>query len=568
MKPSRHLWHGARGHVRVFGLIGTLLAVLIPVPTSDGQGIVPAQRESTFGGAIATLIAANEPAPIARGSRARRLDLERLYALASHHPLWTRDGRSTREARDVLEVIAASDTRGLRPSDYQIEMLMALVSSLEGAPQPDSARLAETDVAISRALLQLLHDLDRGRVDPGVLGLELPGSHGDRDLAPVALAVSQAGDVPNVIGSVEPPYAGYAALIRLLGRYRTLVSDTSLRLPPTRQTVRPNDIYDDAPRLRRLLLALGDLPATAATPTEPNRYAGSLVLAVMHFQRRHGLEPDGKLGPATMEELRAPIADRVWQIELALERWRWLPDRPPARYIVINIPAFRLYAFENDSAAEHPRLAMNVIVGEAERRRDTPVFVGEMRELVFRPYWDIPVRIARTELVPQIKRGAIDMDAEGYEIVGSGDNPRIYPATRANLNAVAAGTLRMRQRPGSGNALGLVKFVFPNNHNVYLHGTPAVQLFSYARRDFSHGCIRAEQPTALAEFALCNDSTWNRWAIEEAMHGQQTLRIPLAKPVTVYILYITAVVAPDGTAYFYPDLYEQDVALDRALSAR
>jgi murein L,D-transpeptidase YcbB/YkuD len=211
---------------------------------------------------------------------------------------------------------------------------------------------------------------------------------------------------------------------------------------------------------------------------------------------------------------------------------------------------------------------MNVVVGEAEGRHDTPVFVGEMREVVFRPYWDVPPRIARTELVPAIRRGAADMDYEGYEIVSTGEHPRGFPATRANLDKVASGTLRLRQRPGNGNALGLVKFVFPNNHDVYVHGTPVVKLFSFARRDFSHGCIRAEQPVALATFVLSGDTTWNRTSIERAMQGKETLHVPLAQPVSVYVLYMTTIVAPDGTAYFYPDLYGEDAKLARALGWR
>ena len=242
-----------------------------------------------------------------------------------------------------------------------------------------------------------------------------------------------------------------------------------------------------------------------------------------------------------------------------------MPARTPLRYVVVNIPAFRLYAFENDARAERPVLSMNVVVGDAEGRHDTPVFVGEMREVVFRPYWDVPPRIARTELVPAIRRGAIDMNGEGYEIVGAGDNPRALPPTRANLDRVVAGTLRLRQRPGNNNALGLVKFVFPNDHNVYMHGTPAVNLFGYARRDFSHGCIRVEQPPTLASFALEGDDAWTTESVERAMRGERTLRVPLARPVSVFILYMTAVVAPDGTAYFYPDLYGEDAKLDREL---
>lgn len=537
-----------------------LLAVTIAVTGTGAAG------QSVTGSVFATVV----DSLIGSRPSAASAVLAQLYLRASHRPLWTRDKRPTAQARDVIAFFDSVGQRGLRPAEYGVESLRGMLSTLEDADStsaPDSTRLAEVDVALSRALLRLLADLDHGRVDPAAVGFEMP-DHPRRDLAELALATSEAEEPESVLTSVEPPYAGYAALERLLAQYRRLAADSTLVLPRIERTIRPGDLYSDAPRLRRLLAALGDLPANALFTTEPNRYAGALVLAAIHFQRRHGLTPDGTINVATRIALRVPLGERVQQIELALERWRWLPDRAPARYLVVNIPAFRLYAFENDSAATQPVLSMNVVVGEAERQRGTPIFFGEMREVVFRPYWDVPLRIARTELVPGIKRGDIDMEAEGYEIVTLGDDPRVRPPTRANLDRVAAGTLRLRQRPGNGNALGLVKFVFPNNHNVYLHGTPAVKLFAFARRDFSHGCIRAEQPAALAGFALAGDSAWNRPAIDEAMHGEQTLHVLLPQPLSVFILYMTAVVAPDGTPYFYPDLYGEDAKLERALANR
>lgn len=496
--------------------------------------------------------------------------LKRLYELAEYNSLWTMKGRSTRQAREVLQFVQAVESRGLRPHDYALAALTAVMDSVDRSADQtplDSSLLARMDVLTSQSLLRLLRDLSRGRVDPQSLGLELP-QRAEPDLTSIVIGASRASEAPDVIAAVEPRYAGYAALRRLLERYRRLAADTSIGWAAPARTVRPNDIYDGAPRLRRLLVALGDLVPNAVFTTEPDRYAGALVLAVMHFQRRHGLQVDGVLGRSTGAELAVPLGERVAQIELALERWRWLPDHAPDRYIVVNIPAFRLYAFENDSIAAHPVLSMNVVVGDAEGRHDTPVFVGEMRELVFRPYWDVPPSIARKELVPAIRRGTIDMESDGYEIVSLGEEPQVRRATSANLAKVAAGELRLRQRPGPGNALGLVKFLFPNSHNVYVHGTPVMQVFTFARRDYSHGCIRAEQPDALASFALAGDSSWTEERITAAMHGRASTRAPIARPIAVFILYMTAIVGPDGTAYFYPDLYDQDILLARAFDQR
>ena len=288
----------------------------------------------------------------------------------------------------------------------------------------------------------------------------------------------------------------------------------------------------------------------------------------MRFQRRHGLDADGVIGQATMTQLRVPLARRVRQIELTLERWRWLPGRPASRYIVVNIPSFRLYAFENDSAAERPVLAMNVIVGKANGRHNTPVFSATMREVVFHPYWDVPPRIARTELVPSFRRTPATFEREGFEIVrlGAGEvNAPTFPPTAQNLARVAAGELRVRQRPGPANALGVVKFVFPNRYNVFLHDTPTRGLFASTRRDFSHGCIRVAQPNDLAEFVLRGQEPWDRVAIDSITTGDGTVHVPVVRPIQVVVLYATAAVAEDGTVRFYPDLYRHDAALERAL---
>jgi murein L,D-transpeptidase YcbB/YkuD len=394
------------------------------------------------------------------------------------------------------------------------------------------------------------------------------------DLAALAGAVARATDVSAAVGGVEPPYTGYRALERALARYRVLAADTSLR-PPRRtgRTIRPGDPYADLPALARLLIALGDLdPAAARIPAADSaamrRYEGAVIDAVVRFQQRHGLDPDSAIGPATLAALSVPLARRVRQIELTLERWRWLPDTPPERYVVVNIPGFRLYAFEHDSAARRPVLAMNVIVGQAEGRHDTPVFTGVMREVVFRPYWDVPPSIARKELIPQFRRRPESFATDGYEIVrrNTADVPATtFAPTSQNFARVLAGELRLRQQPGENNALGLVKFVFPNQYNVYLHGTPAQSLFAHSRRDFSHGCIRTEHPTDLAELVLRDQAPWDRAAMDSVMNGDRTVHVPIVRPLTVFVLYATAVVGDGGEVRFYPDLYGHDTALERVL---
>ena len=541
-----------------------------------------AQEPDAFA-ALASRLVAEDTATAGRASRTpERIALTRLYP-PGVRPLWSAAGLPTRQALESIGILATADTRGLVPADYGADVLAALADSLSARSGP-VAEVARFDVALSRAVVRLLADLHMGRVDPRALRFELPETHDQLDLAELTSAVARADDNIAAIDATEPPYGGYIALKRELARYRRLAEDTTLRpLPRAGATIRPGDPYRDAPTLRRLLVALGDLDRAAAgnsagTPNDESAaalddsvwtaYDGELAAAVVRFQGRHGLEPDGVIGPGTMAQLRTPLPRRVRQIELALERWRWLPDKAAARYLVVNIPAFRLEAFESDATAQRPALAMNVIVGQAEGRHHTPVFVGTMREVVFRPYWDVPPRIARNELVPLIRRRPAYFTTEGFEIVRvgeSGDDAMTYPPTAANLSHVAAGKLRLRQRPGPTNALGAVKFVFPNPYNVFLHGTPLQALFAYNRRDFSHGCIRIEQPAALAELVLRGQETWDAAAVDAAMHGPNTMRVAIARPLVVYVLYATTRVDEAGAVRFSPDIYGHDATLERVL---
>ena len=543
---------------------GWIIGVALAVRAAE------AQDATSFAATAQALVARQADVP---DREATRVALTRLYASPDARPLWGAvPAGPTRQALAAMDVLDSAEARGLPAARYDVGALRALAATA-GASQADAARF---DVALSRAVVGLLADLHMGRVDPVAAGADLPNAHARVDLAALVGLVARSPDVAAAVSSVEPPYAGYRALAQLLARYRVLAADTSLRAPRrAARTIRPGASYADAPALARLLVALGDLDSSAARAAGASdsagvpRYSGALVDAVVHFQRRHDLEPDSAIGPATMAALGVPLARRVRQLELTLERWRWLPDTAPDRYVVVNIPGFRLYVFENDSIARRPVLAMNVIVGKAQGRHDTPVFTAVMREVVFRPYWDVPPRIARTELIPMFRRQPDSIAAGRYEIVRRATNDAPAPTfapTSANFGRVLAGDLRIRQQPGPDNALGLVKFVFPNPYSVFLHGTPAQTLFAYRRRDFSHGCIRAEQPTELAELVLRGQSPWDRQAIDSAMNGDKTVHVPIVRPLTVFVLYATALVDDQGDVRFYPDLYRRDAALERILA--
>jgi murein L,D-transpeptidase YcbB/YkuD len=283
---------------------------------------------------------------------------------------------------------------------------------------------------------------------------------------------------------------------------------------------------------------------------------------VQAFQRRHGLADDGVIGRATWAALQVPPAARVQQLALALERLRTTPLLDAPRRIVVNLPEFVLRAYEVQGDRIAVRTQMKVIVGQALDMR-TPLLHEDLRRIEFKPYWNVPASIARRELVPRLRRDPAYWAREGFEFVGA-DGHTDPVLTEAKLQAVLAGTLRIRQRPGPRNALGDIKFVFPNAQAIYLHHTPAVQLFDRARRDLSHGCIRLAQPVALAAFALQGLPGWDEARVRAAMAADQPVAVSLAQPVPVLIAYSTALVK-EGQVHFFDDIYGHDRVLARAL---
>lgn len=273
------------------------------------------------------------------------------------------------------------------------------------------------------------------------------------------------------------------------------------------------------------------------------------------------------------ESLRAALASqrtlaeapprRIRQIELAMERLRWLPRLQDSRVVLINIPMFQLWAWDGRRAGSRPDVAMRVIVGRAMRTQ-TPVLVKELTQVVFKPYWNVPTSILRGEILPKLARDPSYLRKENMEIVSGAQALAESPDA---LEQLRRGTARVRQRPGPNNALGSIKFVFPNEQDVYMHGTPARALFARTRRDFSHGCIRVEDPVALAEWVLAETGDWPRTRIESATKAPASATVSLPHAIRVIVFYTTAAVVPDGTLQFADDIYGFDAKLERALAA-
>jgi murein L,D-transpeptidase YcbB/YkuD len=479
-------------------------------------------------------------------------------------------GRPNRDARDAMALLADAVVEGLDPRDYDAARLQALAVALDAAREPPATDVTTFDASLSVNTLSYFRHVHAGRIDPRAIGFEMNAPPDDDDFAAILGAALAGHRIREAAAALPPPLALYRDLRGVLARYRSLAADPSIEpLPPPGATVHPGESYAGVAALHRLLVRVGDLPADSPPPVTSSAYGGALIDGVKHFQIRHGLRDDGVMGQETQAALGVPLSRRVRQIELALERLRWLPHLGLARLLVVNIPTFQLWGWDAMPADGAPTLGMKVIVGRALNTR-TPVFVEEMPYIIFRPYWNVPPSIARQEIVPALQRDPEYLTRQDMQIVsGQGDDARVVALSGESLALVRQGALRVRQRPGPKNSLGLVKFVFPNDDNVYLHGTPALQLFGRSRRDFSHGCVRVEDPVALAAWVLKDQPDWTQERILEAMNANRPLRVDLQRPIQVILFYVTALVMPeDGTMRFAEDIYRHDVRLDRALARR
>ncbi len=536
---------------------------------TDFAGGVPSERPGGAGSPSSRPAQQPEPQPLAvalvglRLSAAERAELRELYGPVGVVPLWLTDGGLTPEAREVVSVLASSAQHGLRPADY----LLGPAAVSDAAVPPEPQAQAAYDVALSLGVLRYMRHLHLGRVDPRAVGLRLDTWSEPHDFAALLRESIAARRVPAALDALAPPLVAYARLVEALAQYRAIAARRDPALPPFVRTVKPGEAYPAAHALGVHLAARGDLNEADVPVSDANRYEGALVDGVRRFQTRHGLTPDGALGARTVAAALVPAAERVWQLEIALERLRWLPDLGQRRLVVVNIPMFRLWAWDTLGGDQMPAFSTSAIVGKA-MRTETPVFVETMQHVIFRPYWNVPRSILLDEVLPLMRRDPAYLTRQQMEVVAApGDEARPVAVGSGTIDALRAGALRVRQRPGPHNALGLVKFVFPNREGVYLHGTPTPSLFAHDRRDFSHGCIRVADPPGLARWVLDGVGRWDAGRIERSMHADVSERVDLPVPIDVVLFYLTAAVLPeDDAVHFADDIYGHDAALGRALA--
>lgn len=500
-----------------------------------------------------------------------RAEIRKFYEKRENRFAFLEGGRLSRSARHLIAELQTVTREGLNPRDYHLGALV-LMQRDEGRKYPWGSRLeatarAEFEILLADAFFRYGYHLLAGRIRPENLSDEWHISREEANLSERLETALQKDKVRQTLKELKPPYPEYVLLQSYLARFRArlaaggfppLPAETAgvASKPKPGKAAKGGTSKRWAEVCKRLDLEglyAGRCPE-AATPA----FAKALRL----YQRNHGLEMTGRLDAATIAEMNVPLPHRIRQLKLALEGWRWLPQDLGKRHIRVHIADFNLYGYEG----RKPVLNLKVVVGKKED--STPVFSDKMTAVVFNPYWNVPKSIAVEEILPEIRKDTSYLSRNNMEIVrgGGDDAPDVRPDS-VNWDEVddEKFPFRIRQAFGEGNALGRMKFVLENPFNIYLHDTPSKSKFEARKRAFSHGCIRVQNPMALALFALRDSAGIDKRKIEALLAKGDPETVKLPRPIPVHILYFTAFAGSDGSLQFRKDVYGWDKRLEREL---
>jgi murein L,D-transpeptidase YcbB/YkuD len=491
-----------------------------------------------------------------------------FYEAQGFRPVWF-DGRRPRpQAQALVSAIQTAETDGLKSTVYAVPDASRLQAAASWNPLKkgfDKEQALDLELQLSYAFVKYASHLASGRTDPATVDPHWFVTPRKLDVTAV-MKQAAAGRVEDALRTLSPQHPQYERLRETLASYREIAARGGWPTIPATARLKPGSRGPEAAALRARLAATGDLsaqaaqaPAPAASPAGSARSSAAAAPgavfdaevreALKRFEQRHGLQPDGLLDGEAVRELNVPVEQRIEQITLSMERWRWLPESLGDRHVLVNVPMYQLEVYENG----HVVLPMRVVTGKKDN--PTPIFMDKMENVVFSPYWHVPPNIARNETIPAVMNDPGYLDRNDLELVKGN---RVVSPWSVSWSAVEAGDYTFRQRPGRKNALGHVKFIFPNKFDVYLHDTPADSLFARTDRSLSHGCVRVEKPLELAEYVLRDQAEWTRERILAAMHSGSEKWVTLKRPLPVYILYMTAWIDPEGAVQFREDIYGHD----------
>jgi len=497
--------------------------------------------------------------------------VQQFYDDRNYEIAWTRDGTPTAQTTALLALFTDAAKKGLKPEDYDASRWPQRLQQIETIRKTndtsDNAEdtVAQFDAAVTITAMRYVSDLHVGRINPQSLSFDIdaPGKRAAFDLPTfVNDQLVDADDASSTVATVEPGNPMYAATEKALDGYLLLAKEQDSApqqpLPAVTKAVAVGGFY---PSLQPLLLRL-QFEGLASTTAPTQVYSEDLSAAVKVYQERHGLTDDGKLTQATIDSLNVPMDVRVQELSDSLERWRWLPDNFIQPRLFVNLPEFIVRAYEPDHSLA---FKMRVVDGEAEGNHDTPMFVRTMRYVVFRPYWNLPTSIVKKEIMRHVTAsGKGYLASHEYEVT----TPSGVPVSDFSADDLEHSRYLVRQKPGPKNSLGLVKFLFPNEYDVYMHSTPELNLFNLTRRDRSHGCVRLQHADQMAVWVLQGqDGDWDADKVSEAMNsGEDNKTINLKTTLPVVLTYLTANADEDGSVHFFDDIYGYDKELEAALA--
>ena len=544
-----------------------MMAALCQSPTMAAAETTHAAVEDDLQAWLTPIAQVGDENPDAAGGNPLT-PVARFYRMVDYRPVWV-DANGLRWQGQILwRAIMASASDGLRPDDYLFPALAEpwndSVSFSDAIRLSYLKRYVQMDVALTGVMLTYATHLWQGRIASETLThLGFTDQPARSRNLPVELAAAVKEDrLSAFLEALRPRQKAYRRLKSTLKQYEQIRETggwPAIAPGPSLQ------LGDQGPRvsaLRRRLALSGDL--TADLPVDDDRYDHGLETAVMRFQHRHGLFPDGVVGRKTLAALSVPVEERILQLQLNMERWRWYPDSFGERYLLVNIPDYMLNVMEGDWTVRR----MRAIVGKS--RRQTPALSGRMTYLEFNPYWNIPRKIARKDILPKVVSDPDYLTRQGIRVFDSWDHQaRELDPTGIMWENLSAHHFpyRLRQDPSDVNALGRIKFMFPNPQSVYIHDTPGKNLFNRQERHFSSGCVRVETPLDLAQYLLAGQG-WDRARLEAAMMNGRRQTVVLDDPIPVHLVYFTAWVDADGTMNFRDDIYGRDRELLVALNHR
>lgn len=519
-----------------------LATVLSMIPPAAAQGQTETVSQALRQGL-------EEGAQRIGGRSCGRWPLAQVYEARDHQPLWLGSDAGARRAKQLAAALEHAAREGLDPGDYAIEGIRARA----GAEDP--RRRAELDLLITCDLLRYVADLRHGRAAVRAADPEVHLPVGKIDAAKELAAAQASSDLEKFLAGKAPDQPAYRVLRSLLADLR---GQETWRPIPKGRPLEEGMTGRRVTLLRRRLLASGDLKSASL---QAAAFDYEMADAVRRFQGRHDLEPDGVAGPATLRALNRPTGARIQQVIINMERLRWLPDAAAQRSIMVNLAGFQLEVIEGG----WPVLTMPVIIGRRYRR--SPMFSGSMTYLELNPTWTVPESIAVRDYLPKLRRDPGTLTEQGFRVFSGG---RELDFQRIDWSRVSARRFPyiLRQDPGPQNALGRIKFMLPNRFQIYLHDTPAGELFSRRVRTFSSGCIRVARPHDLAAYLLKDDPAWGPWRIDEMIAGGKTTQVSLPTPMPVYLGYATVWVGDDGAAHYRADIYGRDARLGGVLFGR